>query len=84
MTHKLTQGLVDRLVELIEESEDIFLAERKFLLDKKAPLKITVDERREQNEQEIKETAEVLGQELAKKVSVKAPEPVQEGISGMD
>ena len=57
----------DRLIKLLEEHEDIFFEERKFLEDREAPLIIKPqDERRNENELKIQKTVSVISKEIPK------------------
>lgn len=56
---KLLLSRTDRLIKLLEEREDIFFEERKFLEDCESPLIIeSQDERRQENELKFKKTIE--------------------------
>lgn len=71
-------GLNDRLIDLLDESSNIFFEERPFLEDRSKPLEILdLKERREENELSIKEvknellrTLKAMEQTVPKKTQV--------------
>lgn len=62
-------GLLDSLIDQLEESVDIFFEERPALWQEgNKPLIITESERRDQNEKNIKATREELGKTIQEEV----------------
>lgn len=87
--NKLLIALIDRLVELMEESENIFWSERQYAFLKPSERKIEEcqiipnDEERLDNEFKIKKTIEKIERQLAHEFPEKKYGKRQQGIFSM-